>query len=373
MRGPSGRESRRGPTGHVGQAAPAIDRALAVSPPIQAVVRTHPDTAVLRGYDGRNGVARQALLGGDRGHGVVAKGGGAIDRRYPDTAFMILEHGGDRIARESVGSVEEIDSSLVDMHEPAVHDGSDPKGAMAVAKQAAGLERKRRRKRKGLDPPVPELADSAVLGNQYPAVIALDQRVDSLLGIGHRIDPGRAGLPCPQASHRSRPETAPVVLIQRGHSGAETAVLSVALGLAALDPAKSSHGRPRASCPERSFAVLEQRFDTLAVKLRVASQPVVFPACKPSSGPDPKTTVARGTQTPDVAARQIRPVWWQPRDAPHSIEPTQAGIGADPEITTGCLRDGKDDALEEPVSDLPCGVRILADVESRVEREGAQR
>src|SRR5678815_3466257 len=100
MRGPSGRESRRGPPGHGRWAAPlAIDGHLTVSPPVQAVVRSHPDTAV-----------------------------------------MILEEGGDRIARESVGSVEEIDSSLVDVDEPAVHDGSDPKGAMAVAKQAAGLE-----------------------------------------------------------------------------------------------------------------------------------------------------------------------------------------------------------------------------------------
>ena len=244
---------------------------------------------------------------------------------------------------------------------------------MAVAKQAAGLERKPCRKRKGLGLPVPELGDSGVLGNQYPAVIALGQRVDILFRIGHRIDLGRAGLPCPQASRRSRPEAARAVLIQRGHSGAEKAVLSVALGLAALDRAESSHGTRRASGPERSFAVLEQRFDLLAVELRVSSQPAVFPAGKPSSGPDPKTTVARDTQTPDVAAGQTRPRWWLPRGAPHSIEPTQAGIGADPEITIRCLRDGKGDALEEPVADLPCGVRVLADVETRVEREGTQR
>src|SRR4026207_2504804 len=106
---------------------------------------------------------------------------------------------------------------------------------MTIAKEFAGLELQTRRKRKHLRPAILQLRDSTVLGDQDPAVVGLDQRVDAVGRIGHRIDPGWARLPSPQTCHRSRPQIAPAVLVQGGHAGTETAILSVTLGLAALD------------------------------------------------------------------------------------------------------------------------------------------
>ena len=107
----------------------------------------------------------------------------------------------------------------------------------------------------------------------------------------------------------------------------------------------------------------------MAVKFGVTSEPPVFQTGKASSGPNPETTVLRGTQGSDVAAGQLRSRWRVPRDAPKSIEPEQAGVRANPEIAIGRLSNGEDDAGEESVADLPRGVRVLSDVEGGVQRE----
>src|SRR4029453_1389526 len=101
----------------------------------------------------------------------------------------------------------------------------------------------------------------------------------------------------------------------------------------------------------------------------ITSQPAVFQTGKASSGPNPETTVTRGTQRSDIAAGQGRSRWRVPGDAPNSIEPEQAGVRANPEIAIGRLSDGEEDAGEESIADLPCGVRVLTDVEDGVQGE----
>ena len=58
-----------------------------------------------------------------------------------------------------------------------------------------------------------QLRDSGVLGDQESAVIAFEQRVDSLRRIRHGIELGWTRLPSPQAIHPSRPEIASAILI----------------------------------------------------------------------------------------------------------------------------------------------------------------
>src|SRR6185436_11782671 len=103
----------------------------------------------------------------------------------------------------------------------------DPQAAIAIAKQPVGLEPSGKPVR--LEFPVPQLGDSGVLGNQESAVIAFEQRVDSLRRIRHGIELGWTRLPSPQAIHPSRPEIASAILIKRGDSRPETAVLPIAL------------------------------------------------------------------------------------------------------------------------------------------------
>src|SRR4051794_1106579 len=99
------------------------------------------------------------------------------------------------------------------MQQPAVHHVSDPQATIAITKQPEGFELQPGRKWVLLGLPVPELCDSASLGNQDSAVIAFNQGVDSLRRIWHCIEFGGARLPSPDAVHRSQPEIASDILI----------------------------------------------------------------------------------------------------------------------------------------------------------------
>ena len=99
------------------------------------------------------------------------------------------------------------------MQQPLVDHGPYPEAAVAIPKQRVGLEMRSGRKGIRLGFPVPELCDSAVLGDQDSAVNALDQRVNALRRICHGIEPGWTRLPSPQARHRSRPEIASAILV----------------------------------------------------------------------------------------------------------------------------------------------------------------
>lgn len=80
----------------------------------------------------------------------------------------------------------------------------------------------------------------------------------------------------------------------------------------------------------------------------------------------------RGVQPSNVVARQAVARPRLPDDRADAIEAEQSGFRTDPEIAIGRLCDGEGNAPREPVADLPRGVRVLADVERRVERIGTR-
>jgi hypothetical protein len=56
-----------------------------------------------------------------------------------------------------------------------------------------------------------------------------------------------------------------------------------------------------------------------------------------------------------------------PWNHPNAIEAKQAEVGAQPEITIGRLSNCVDGALIEAVANFPRGVRVLTDIERRIE------
>ncbi len=64
--------------------------------------------------------------------------------------------------------------------------------------------------------------------------------------------------------------------------------------------------------------------------------------------------------------------WRLPGDVPDTIEAKQAEFRAQPEITVGRLGNGVDGAFGKAVADLPRRVRVLADVQRRIQRERAR-
>jgi len=93
------------------------------------------------------------------------------------------------------------------------------------------------------------------------------------------------------------------------------------------------------------------------------SQLAILPTCKPFCGANPKTPIARGNESSNVAAREMLTRWRFPWDAPNAIEAKQTKFRAEPEITVGRLSNFVDGALEKAVADRPRGVRVLIDVE----------
>ena len=173
----------------VGQPAVfAIHLDLAVHPSIQPGRCAHPKTAIPRDRNGRNSSARQTLLDGNRRDGEVAKPIEAIVGRHPNVAFPIFKESGNGSVRQAFGWGKQISSSLVDMQQPLVHQGADPHATIVIPQQPVGLESSGKRVR--LEFSVPQLCDSVVLGNQESAVIAFEQRVDSLRRIRHGIERG---------------------------------------------------------------------------------------------------------------------------------------------------------------------------------------
>ena len=61
-----------------------------------------------------------------------------------------------------------------------------------------------------------------------------------------------------------------------------------------------------------------------------------------------------------------------PGDRPDTIEAEQAEFRAKPKITVGRLGNRSDDAFGKALADLPRRVRVLADVQRRIQRERAR-
>jgi hypothetical protein len=96
------------------------------------------------------------------------------------------------------------------------------------------------------------------------------------------------------------------------------------------------------------------------------SELAILPTYKPFRGANPKTPIARGNESSNVATREMLTRWRFPWDAPNAIEANQTKFRAEPEIAVGCLSNFVDGAFEKTVADRPRVVRILIDVEGWV-------
>jgi hypothetical protein len=224
----------------------------------------------------------------------------------------------------------------VNVQQAPVDRSSDPERTGAIPQETVRFELRRKRIRLGL--PVPKPSHAAVLRDQEIAVVTFDERVDALRGIWHRVSPGCPRLPPPETGRRSRPDCASAVLVQRAHCGAETSIISVALGTADLDRAESSNGRRPRADPYRSFPILEERFNRPPIELLVVRQLAVLPTGEPINGADPQTPVAPGSQGSNIVAREMLTRWRLPRAVANAVEAKQAEFRAEPEIAVGRLR-----------------------------------
>ena len=162
-----------------------------------------------------------------------------------------------------------------------------------------------------------------------------------------------------------------MIFKQAANSTVKRAVLSIAVDAAIVNGAELPGGWKRQPTgPDSAFVILEHLgTNVLARKLRVLGEFSVLPTHKSLRGANPKGAVVRGQQAENAAGRETLTRWRLPGDASDAIEAHQAELRTQPEIPVGRLGNGEDGAFNKAVADLPRHVRVLADVECRVQRE----
>src|SRR5262245_10198507 len=150
---------------------------------------------------------------------------------------------------------------------------------------------------------------------------------------------------------------------------AKSAVLSVApeaVFLNRTEPAKRASQFPG---PYSTFMIFKKRANNLSSKLRVPREPPALPTCQPFICADPKSSVACGEQPTNCARGELLAERGLPRDVADTVEAKQAKLRTQPKITVGRLGNGIDGAFGKPLADLPRRVRILTNVQRRIQRQ----
>src|SRR5579859_2306495 len=169
------------------------------------------------------------------------------------------------------------------------------------------------------------------------------------------------------------PEVSPGGLVQRRHRLTKAAIVAFAPYTFTTDraqPRKRSRRRRRAR-PDGSLAVLEQCVDEPSFELRIQGEPIASPACQARVRADPERAIARTEQTADVGIWERLTRRRLPRNGPDAVEPKQPQLRAEPQITVRRLTDGFDLASGKSLLSPPGSVRVLTDVERRIQGESA--
>src|ERR1700738_4870455 len=96
-------------------------------------------------------------------------------------------------------------------------------------------------------------------------------------------------------------------------------------------------------------------------KRRKFSHPSVVPTRQPTQGSDPEGSVASRQQAPYRSARKLLPGRQRQRQRTNAVETHYTGLGAQPEITVGRLRDRVDRPIQESAAKGPRVMRVLDD------------
>src|SRR5215467_6596726 len=99
------------------------------------------------------------------------------------------------------------------------------------------------------------------------------------------------------------------------------------------------------------------------------SQFSVLPTDKAFYGTNPERPIARSEQTTNVVRRQALIPRWLPLEVPDPIEAKQAQLRTQPKISVRRLGDRHDLGLRKAFIEFPRLVRVLTDVECRIQRE----
>src|SRR5580658_4675148 len=148
--------------------------------------------------------------------------------------------------------------------------------------------------------PAPESSEPSRERNQKGSIAGLNQVLYCGCPKRHGIEPGRPGPPSPNSVRRHHPEHVMAIFIQETYSLREGAARSMAVNIRSIDRAELSRRRQRgASDPNHSDAILKNRRDSQASKVRVPVEFAIPPTRQAFHCADPESTVAGNMQAID--------------------------------------------------------------------------
>src|SRR4029077_13852803 len=154
--------------------------------------------------------------------------------------------------------------------------------------------------------PASESSEPSRQRNQKGSIVGLTQFWCHGRPKWHVIEPGGPGPPSPNSVTRHHPEHIMAIFIQETYSLRDGAARSMAVNLCPIDRAQLSRRRQRiAADPNGSVAILKNRTDNQASKVRVPGEFAISPARQAFHCADPESAVAGDLDTHDRIAGKL--------------------------------------------------------------------
>ena len=153
-----------------------------------------------------------------------------------------------------------------------------------------------------------------------------------------------------------------MILVESDYAATENPE-PVALDLAATNGAEPALRRLVNPEPHRLLTIFKERAKHDSGNLPILRELAVLPTDKAPQRANPQSAVMRHQQGDDKIAGELFTMRRLPGNSTNTVETKQAELRAQPEIAVGRLSNGVDPAPGEAFANLPCRVRVLADVE----------
>src|SRR5580704_17433667 len=268
----------------------------------QTIIAAHPYASIFaRHHRTPSGDSSKALVLGVRRDRVVAKTIEPAQGGDPDITFAILEERGNEIAGESISLRKYVGASVMEMHNTGSR-SSNPDASITVPENSCPTKVACRSGVRMLrfQFPAPELSERSRQRNQKSSIAGVNQVWCHGRPKWDVIELGGPGPPSPNSVRRHHPEHVVAIFIQETYSLREGAARSMAVNIRSIDRAELSRRRQRgASDPNHSDAILKNRRDSQASKVRVPVEFAIPPTRQAFHCADPESTVAGNMQAID--------------------------------------------------------------------------
>src|SRR5579863_23927 len=309
----------------------------------QTIIGAYPYTSIFAHHHrAPSGDSFEAFVLGVRRDRVVAKTIEPAQSGDPDITFAIFEERCNEIAGKSISLRKYVGASLMEMHNTRSR-GSNPDAVIAVPEKYYAIDVAGRSGVRMLrfQFPAPESSELSRQRDQKGSIAGLTQVLYGGRSKWHVIERGRAGPPSPNSVTPHHPEHVMAIFIQASYPVTEGAVGSITVNICSIDRAKLSRRRHRVAAPDpnRSVAILKNRTDDQASKVRVPGEFAISPTHQASPCADPESAVAGDIEAHNKIAGKLFAIQRRlPMLDADTVEPKQPESGAQPYVAVWRLR-----------------------------------